>query len=141
MKNLLPFLLGLLFLGVKYYNKTRKDKAAKESLNNANIEQNTVKKSSIDDLIDQLFPSPQPSYSTPPVAQPQVINEESIDWMEEKHIEEPSSIEYTDKTARKIKQNTQFELIQNKTNQDAEQLDFDLRKAIIYDAIINPPYI
>jgi hypothetical protein len=46
-----------------------------------------------------------------------------------------------DTTTVNDKDEIQFEMIQNKPLENMERIDFDLKKAIIYDAIINPPYL
>jgi len=141
MENLLPFLLGLLFLGIKYYNKTQKDKAKKLLEHGGSIERPSPKASSLDDFIEQFYPQKTTPFTEPAYVGNVEKEEEKLSWMEQKHQEEPESIEYIDNTTGKIKHETQFEMIQNKPNQATEKLDFDLKKAIVYDAIMNPPYL
>jgi len=141
MENLLPILLGLLFLGIKYYNKTQKDKAKKLMKDGGSTERPSPTASSLNDFIEQFYPQETTPFTEPAYVGKVEKEEEDLSWMEQKHKEEPESIEYIKNTTRKIKHETQFETIQNKPNETAEKLDFDLRKAIVYDAIMNPPYI
>jgi hypothetical protein len=54
---------------------------------------------------------------------------------------EPYSIENDESIDLKSRNHRQFEMIQNKEKKTMENIDFDLRKAIIFDAIMNPPYL
>ncbi len=141
MEDFLPILLGLIFLGVKYYNKTQKDKAKRNFIENqtqAPVESNS---SPLDDFIKQFYTEEKTTFTEPAYADI-VEEEESIEsWREQMHEQEPESIEYTDEHARKEGSVSQFETIQNKPVLMTERLDFDLRKAIVYDAIMNPPYL
>jgi predicted GTPase len=95
----------------------------------------------LDDFIKQFYPQETTPFDEPAYVDNVEKEEESLSWMEQKHQEEPESIEYIDNTTEKINRRTQFETIQNKPIQATEKLDFDLRKAIVYDAIMNPPYL
>ena len=149
MDNLLPILLGLLFLGIKYYSKTQKDKAK-----NLIKGENSTEESSTDSYFFELFNQEKPTAFTEPAYVSNESNEdiengdienieeeENLSWMEQKHQEEPESIEYIGNLSKKPVRDLQFETIQNNGIINAEKLDFDLRKAIIYDAILNPPYL
>ena len=137
MEYLLPFLLGLIFLGIKHYNKTQKDRKTSPIIQEQALETS----SSVDEFIQQFY-SQEESITAPSISTSNIKEyDQQESWMEKKHQEEPESIEYTDETSRKIKHKSQFETIQNKEGQTAERFDIDLKKAIIYDAILNPPYI
>jgi len=141
MKELLPFLLGLIFLGIKYYNKTQKDKAKRNFLENETQAPVESHSPSLDDFIKQFYTEEQTSFTEPAYVDSSEENDSLESWREQMHEQEPESIEFTDQHARKEKLVSQFETIQNKPVLVTERLDFDLRKAILYDAIMNPPYL
>jgi ABC-type proline/glycine betaine transport system ATPase subunit len=140
MDNLLPILLGLVFFGFKYYNKTQKDKktAATNPMKATPSSDNPA--NSLDDFIRQFMGEEKEEFAAVETSNFEENNSTS-DWMNEMHKEEPESIEYMPKKAEKTKPIRQFETIQNKENQEMEMPDFDLKKAVVYDAILNPPYI
>jgi hypothetical protein len=55
--------------------------------------------------------------------------------------EEIESIETDNSANLKERYKKQFGINQNKEDKSTEIVDFDLRKAVIYDAVLNPPYI
>jgi len=140
MENLLPFLLGLIFLGVKYYNKTQKNKkaAAEDKPTGSGFMENT--QTSLDDFVNQFIGQEKDPF-TPVTATPSYQGGELDEWGEEIITDEVESIEYKEEAIRAPKKNNQFETIQNKPMKEVESTDFDLRKAVINDAILNPPYL
>jgi len=141
MKEFLPFLLALAFLGFKLYAKSKKKQALQTPPIPQSQKNNEVTNPSIDDFIGQFFGNDKEQFIEPEYSNYEPIQEEKNTWMEEMHEKEPESIEFMDTTTVKKKTKTQFEMIQNKVVENTESIDFDLRKAIIYDAIINPPYL
>lgn len=140
MENLIPILIGLIILGYKQYqkNKTKQSPVIPPPV----PEENETDALTIDDLMNAFFRSPKKEeFSTPAFDTISDQEEEENDWMEEMHAQEPESIEYMDTKSRINKPSGQFEMIQNKPGETRETLDFDLRKAVIYDAIMNPPYL
>jgi len=151
MDNLLPILLGLIFFGFKYYNKTQKEK--KNELIDEQPQENFIEKAqtSFDDFMNEFIGENEQVYN-PVTASPtyqkelevegENVHEETMDeWMQEMHEEEPDSIEYAPEVVKESSSDKLFESIQNKPMRTTESVDFDLRKAVIYDAILNPPYI
>lgn len=141
MENLIPILLGLAFLGIKYYNKTQKDKAKHSFAQNKTQAPVESHSPSLDDFIKQFYTEEKTSFTEPAYADASEEEDSLESWREQMHEQEPESIEYTDEHALKKEPDLQFETIQNKANLKTERLDFDLRKAIVYDAIMNPPYL
>ena len=141
MKDFLPILLGLLFFGVKYYNKTQKEKSKRNSAPNLQQKSKSEPLSTIDDFINQFYTGEKPQFATPSPVTIDDKNDSVKEWKEKMHEKEPSSIEFTDEHAINKRTDSQFETIQNKPPKNMERLDFDLKKAIVYDAIMNPPYI
>jgi len=140
MDNLLPLLLGLVFIGVKYYNKTQKDK--KKTPISKHPQENFIEKAqtSFDDFMNEFIGENKQAFK--PVVSTQAYEEESIEeWKKEMHMEEPESIEYDPEISKEPSSKKLFETIQNKPLEITESIDFDLRKAVVYDAILNPPYI
>jgi len=140
MDNLLPILLGLVFFGFKYYNKTQKEKKNAAITPEKASPSNENSATSLDDFIRQFMGEEKEEFAAVETSNFEENNSTS-DWMTEMHKEEPESIEFMPKKAEKTKPKRQFETIQNKEIQDMETPDFDLKKAVVYDAILNPPYI
>lgn len=146
MKDFLPFLLALVFLGFKLYSKNKKKQEKRTRLNQAAtpdipIVRQAEKTSSIDDLITQFLGGTPPGSIQTQTIEPEMAQNEKKSWMDEMHELEPESIEYMNTRPIKTVNESQFEMIQNKKPKVTEKLDFDLREAVIYDAILNPPYI
>lgn len=139
MEELLPFLLGIIFLAVRYYNKTQKDKNNTRPITSEAENQEQSSKKSLDDYINQFMEDKMDVFS--PVTSSNTEEQTTSEWMAEMHEEEPESIEYTPKEEKNTKVKSQFETIQNKEPLDTETPDFDLRKAVIYEAVLNPPYL
>ena len=146
MKEFLPFLLALAFLGFKLYSKNKKKQEDRARQSNTvpphiPVEKQEEKIPSIDDLITQFLGGTPPGTPKTQTEEHEVVYNEKKAWMEEMHEIEPESIEYMDTKPAEETEGLQFEMIQNKKPKVTEKLDFDLRKAVIYDAIMNPPYI
>jgi len=141
MKEFLPFLLALAFLGFKLYAKSKKKQAQQTPPIPQSQKNNEEVNPSINDFIGQFFGDDKEQFIEPEYTNYKPIQEEKNTWMEEMHEKEPESIEFVDTTIAGKKTKSQFEMIQNKPFENTESIDFDLRKAIIYDAIINPPYL
>ena len=141
MKEFLPFLLALAFLGFKLYAKSKKKQAQQIPPIPQSQKNNEEANPSINDFIGQFFGDEKEQFIEPEYTNYEPIQEEKNNWMEKMHEKEPESIEFMDTTTVRKKTKSQFETIQNKPLKNAESIDFDLRKAIIYDAIINPPYL
>jgi protein-tyrosine phosphatase len=141
MKDFLPFLLALVFLGFKLYSKSKKKQAQQIPPIPQPSENYEEKTPSLDDFIGQFFGNDSEQFSEPEFTNEEYVQDEKNSWMEEMHEQEPESIEYMDTTTVNDKDEIQFEMIQNKPLENMERIDFDLKKAIIYDAIINPPYL
>ncbi len=138
MENLIPILIGLLILGYKQYRKSQKaaEKAAPSEESKSEDYSETL-----DSFIESFFGVDKSiiQEESPVVSPPEIPVEMSPE--EEMFIHEAESIEYMDKPEETKEKNIQFETIQNKPGKDTEKIDFDLEKAIVYDAIMNPPYL
>jgi len=141
MKEILPFLLAIAFFGFKLYSKTKKKQAQYIPPPVPQTENAKQNQPSLDDFVEQFFGGVREQFTEPQYEEEESAEEEKNAWMEEMHREEPESIEYTDNTMPREDTNMQFEMIQNKQSKTGKLLDFDLRKAVIYDAIMNPPYL
>lgn len=154
MENFIFILFAIIIFGYKQYQKSLKKKTAllaNEQKQSAPVQADTtfgqidqsldefmgnffgekeiknVVSQEIDDFEDELQAD---SYSVN--AEQQVV--EKID-------DTPYSIENDKSINLKERHKGQFGINQNKEEQSAELIDFDLRKAVIYDAVLNPPYI
>lgn len=145
MEEFIPILLGLIYFGYKYYSKTQKEKSQKPASPNDAPQNMTQASPSLNDFIKQFYEEDTTPYTEPALASFSTKESSDSSWQDEV-IEEvvekkPESIEYRNVQSNRKHTKTQFETIQNKPNQNTESLDFDLRKAIVYDAIMNPPYL
>ncbi len=142
MENLIPILIAIIFFGYKQYRKSLKQQeTVPPPVPVEKPEKEESDMLTLDDLIEGFF-GKQTQDFTPPVYENQEAEKApKNDWMEEMHKEEPDSIEYTDRRSSDTSKKRQFETIQNKVVKSNNTMDFDLRKAVIYDAIMNPPYL
>lgn len=141
MEGLLPILLGLIFFGLKYYNTSQKKKKlnAPPPVPVTNSEKEFTP--SLDGFIEQIYGEFKTQFEEPKMEAIQVENGPPEIRIEDEPIEEVKTIDYNESEIVKKKSIMQFETIQNKRRKSTEKLDFDLRKAVIYDAILNPPYL
>ncbi len=154
MEDLLPFLFALGILGFQLYSRNKKKQAQRLKQAQQQTQQQTQQQPpqipeeeqeefspGIDDFIGQFFGGQKDQFEETQMDEATVVENEKKSWMEQMHQKQPESIEYMDTDDNIHHKKTQFEMIQNKPSKVTEKLDFDLRKAIIYDAIMNPPYI
>ena len=165
MKDFLPILIGIIWLGYKYYQKSQK-KIAEEAKNQTGepyqeptrvdpIADKSVK--SLDDFMTTFFgeqkeeiletavnqstqyESVEDNYSeVEAYSGPTTPIDNSQDWLNQEKV----SVESSSETAHEKK------LLKDLLNKDIEEStdnkdimdDFDIEKAIIYNAILNRPY-
>ena len=149
MENLLPIVLGIIFLAFQQYRKSmkNKNKPAYPENNPTNTPYNPPKREQteqkIEDFMNTLFgetevsPSAQTTYQFEEELQEK---EESIEDNEPLENED-SSVKRSAYTKLKGRINKSTNTYQNKRALTSKNTDFELRRAIIYDAILNPPYI
>jgi len=165
MKDFLPILIGIIWLGYKYYQKSQK-KIAEETKNQTRepyqepakvdpVVDKSVK--SLDDFMTTFFGEQKEEILETAVNQP--IQYESVednyseveaysgpttpidssqDWLNQKKV----SVESSDETAHKkelLKELLNRDIKEGADNKDIMD-DFDIEKAIIYNAILNRPY-
>jgi len=142
MKELLPFFLAIAYFAFKQYKKGQKDKPISAPNNNGK-DVNNGDAPSLDDFIGSFFGE----QAQKPVLEP-VLEYETNETEYEEKVQEivednnmPYSIEYDDAIEKEKKVDAQFEMIKNKEVKSSQNVDFDLRSAVIFDAILNPPYI
>jgi len=141
MKDILPFIIAIAFFAYKQYkkNESKKSQIVKDEV----IEEKTELAPSLDDFIGSFFgeQAVKEEYQVEIDSESNEIEIESFNKVETELSKEPYSIEYDNDMGKVKKAATQFEMIQNKDGGGIQLPDFDLRNAIIYDAILNPPYI
>lgn len=148
MEQALPIIIALLFFGYKQYKKNI-DKNPQPKVEDSNYEvesANENKNFGLNDFINTFIEEPKNTV-------PQEFNEylpkdEEVDTFEEEEEEiitlepETKNSEFDNNEDHHIhKKDKQFETSINNEVESTENTDFDLHQAIIYDAILNPPYI
>jgi len=145
MKELFPFILAIAYFAFKQYKKGQENKSISQSHNRGNNGKDAPKEvvPNLDDFITSFFGE----QGLKPEVEP-VIDNERDDVKINMNVESVSgevkqtySIEYDDNTSVIEEEDGQFEMIKNKDLKSSQSVDFDLRNAVIYDAILNPPYI
>lgn len=154
MKNFIFILFAIILFGFKQYQKSLKKKnesLAKQppksnsnptGFNLGNIDQG------INDFVNTFFGKNQEEVLLDSVSDDEYHEissnyntyEEDVKEVDNEEFE-PYSIENDDSIDLKKRHNKQFGINQNKEDINTETLDFDLKTALIYDAILNPPYI
>ncbi len=145
MKELLPFIFAIGYFAFKQYKKGL-DKKVNITSKDSHMPKNgnsEPKPPSLDDFITNFFGEQEvkPKVKFASENANDEYFEETVELMPQEKTQEPYSIEYNDHVDITRKEEKQFEMIKNKDIKLIQGVDFDLRKAIIYDAIINPPYI
>jgi len=141
MKDILPFIIAIAFFAYKQYKKNESKKLP--SVKDKMIEDKTEPTPSLDDFIGSFFgeQAVKEEYQVEIEKDNNEIELESFNKAIVEPSREPYSIEYDEYDDIKKEEKVQFEMIQNKEEKELQLPDFDLRNAIIYDAILNPPYI
>jgi hypothetical protein len=152
MKELLPIIFAIAYFAFKQYKKGQKGNTVSQTHDSRENGKTAPQSAAptLDDFITSFFGE----QGLKPEIEPKInFVEEDLDYTEVntdfdssvKEISEedkqPYSIEYDNNTTEVFEENDQFEMIKNKELKSLQSIDFDLRKAVIYDAILNPPYI
>ncbi|RLD44621.1 MAG: hypothetical protein DRI86_07080 [Bacteroidetes bacterium] len=152
MKELLPFILAIAYFAFKQYKKGQEGKTVPQAPNSEKNGREIPQSAppTLDNFITSFFGEQGLKSEIEPNLN---FAEENVDFAEvntgfdssvkeiSKEDKQPYSIEYDKNTSVIEENNFQFEMIKNKDNESSQSVDFDLRNAVIYDAILNPPYI
>jgi len=152
MKELLPIIFAIAYFAFKQYKKGQEGKTVSHSHDSEENGQEAPQSAppALDDFITSFFGV---QGLKPEVESKLDFPDENLDYAEENlefdsNVKEtsnedktPYSIEYDDNTREVFEEKDQFEMIKNKETKSSQSIDFDLRNAVIYDAILNPPYI
>jgi len=151
MENILPIVIALIFFAYKQYTKhtAESNKHANPIIAEQNIvNDENVQEPSLDDYISKFMGLDKDDlqYDTEEYHNKAYDSNKSESESENNYNTQFAekqlySTEYDNKD--KVKKNTevQFRTNMNKVEEDAEFADFDLRQAVLYDAVLNPPYI
>ena len=145
MKELLPIIFAIAYFAFKQYKKGKDNKPISQPKSDGDFNEGASSKlvPDLDDFITSFFGE----QGLKPEVKPKVDfveesrNVTSVVEEEQKEVQQPYSIEYDDNTTVVEENIDQFEMIKNKDKKSTQSVDFDLRNAVIYDAILNPPYI
>jgi hypothetical protein len=149
MDNFLPILIGIIWVAYTLYNKGKKKKVVNQPQTS---EQKDSKPLSIFEQIlmggEIRVPKPYADYFEPVETIPAPQKEQKSERIKNKKLPSPflneelaqftdegqsvSGIEQRDKSIDEILHEQDLEMIEK---------DFDIRKAVIYAEILNPPYI
>jgi len=151
MENALPIILGLIFFAYKQYTKRAAENANSKSQTSPNYSSEEVSNDEPQNLDDYIskFMSSNEDYSDSKddfLDQNQEADNisENIkdDSVEQQHNEYKSvGMIGGNSTNHRNEQLTQFRTNIDNEDEDVEFTDFDLNQAVLYDAILNPPYI
>lgn len=154
MENFIFILFAILLFGFKQYQKSLKKKnnklASSPQKTNTNSRGLDIENldESLNDFVNKFFGNQHQNTVADTVSsndyqEYETNYNEIVDDVEvvENKIDKPYSVEDDDSIDLKKRYNKQFEINKNKEILLTETTDFDLRKAVIYDAVLNPPYI
>jgi hypothetical protein len=156
MENLIPIIIAILFFAYKQYNKNTKGNEQQEIQATSSTEDQEHSESyGIDELLSTFIEDKKVKYQENEIIsaknnneiydnnyyQPTKLNIES----ENKHhyVKEFQPIKKHSKKSKEIikeKINTTANTVKTAIN-NTETIDFDLRQAVVYDAILNAPYL
>ncbi len=148
MKSLILILFTILYFAYKQYKKSLK--LAKPNIaNNADkpMPENAAVKSpnerfTLNDFINDFV---EKKINVPPAMTNENINGEwEVDFRQDENqdIDNEVIVAKENREADLVQQNEiQFGIDTNKPKNRMEATDFDLKKAVVYEAILNPPYI
>jgi hypothetical protein len=145
MENLIPLLIGVIYLIYRQYQKSVK-KAQPQHITEL-IENGTTEKQNDEMDFNQILKSimsanmPFEEPVKTKIVPKEIVKSEKFNKPEDETLAVPYSVEYQPVNSLKSNQNSQFEMIQNSKAYSIEPIDFELRRAVILDAILNPPYI
>jgi hypothetical protein len=147
MEELLPLIIGILWLAYTWYSKGQKKKQGKENPQ--------VRKKQEPSILEQILTGQTVSFSEPEPVYEEIIEEEDELFTDLPVKEEKSSRPFLNAELSNYIQEGQsiseevygssfdqeFEEEELFSNPLANMEDFDLRKAVIYSEILNTPYI
>lgn len=148
MKDYLPLLIGAIWIAFSLYNKGKK-KTLRSANNDSLAKQGQRTPSLIEQLLSGNFMEAEKIYTTDNYESPAISNANDYDFediVEEKKVTKPFLNEELSQFSFEGEE-VGFDSIKSQDNywtQDIEEIsgnDFDLKKAVVYSAILNPPYI
>ncbi len=146
MEQLLPIVIAIIFFGYKHYKKSIDNNNKQKVTSSSNPEdqyQADTQPDNLNDFISSFMGSEeeelrQPAYSNnieePVIEDYSFSNNIEVEPKEDKKDEE---ITVNLSKARDLRTNN----YQENMGADAVIPEFDLRQAVVYDAVLNPPYI
>ncbi|OYT11711.1 MAG: hypothetical protein B6I18_03205 [Bacteroidetes bacterium 4572_112] len=149
MENILPIVIALIFFAYKQYTKhtAESNKHATPIIPDQDIANGeSVQKPSLDDYIskfmglndaDLQYDAEEYQNKAYDYNKSEIENNNNLQSAEKQLY----SIESDNENKVEEETETQFRTNMNKVEKDAEFADFDLRQAVLYDAVLNPPYI
>jgi len=151
MENILPIVIALIFFAYKQYTKhtAESNMHANPIIPEQDIaEDENIQEPSLDDYIskyiglnDDDLQYDTEEYQNKAYDSNKSESESENNYNVQSTEKQPYSIEYDDRDEVEEKTKVQFRTNMNKVEEDAEFADFDLRQAVLYDAVLNPPYI
>ncbi len=149
MENLLPIILGIVFLIYKQYKKTTKKRLDPviEQRNAQERPLKTPKRGNTEEKLDDFIKTFFGEEKVIPAVETEYYNEEYIEEedeiIEDKKVLDSASysIEYDDNISLKNRHKKQAAYSIVKEENIMDNFVFNPQDAIIYDAILNPPYI
>jgi hypothetical protein len=141
MKDILPFIIAIAFFAYKQYKKN--ESKSLPLVEDEIIEDKTEPTPSLYDFIGSFFGEQvlKEEYHVEKDKDKSEVEFESSNNVKHEPSKESYSIDFNRDDSEEKEEKLQFEMIQNKEEDELQLPDFDLRNAIIYDAILNPPYI
>ena len=151
MEQILPIVIALIFFAYKQYTKNAAENNKHESIiipepNTA--EDVNIKDSSLDDYINKFMDLNDDDlnydveeYQNRTIKVNKSESDNENNYNVQSNDKQSHRIEYDKEIKVEKETESQFRTNMNKVEEDAEFADFDLRQAVLYDAILNPPYI
>jgi len=143
MEDLLPILIGIIWVAYTLYNKGKKKKVIKQPITH---EKRESKPLSIFEQIlmgeELKIPQPYSDYLEPVESKPAEPIEEKV----EKKRKSPSPFLNEElaqfiQEGQSVSKEKTIEEILHEHEEEPVEVDFDIRRAVIYSEILNPPYI
>jgi len=151
MEQILPIVIALIFFAYKQYTKhaAENNKFKSSTISDPNIAENAnIKEPSLDDYISKFMGINDDDldydieeYQNKSVKIDNSENEKDNFDTTQMFEKQVNSIGGAEKTMVKEESEVQFRTNINNVEKNTEYADFDIRQAVLYDAVFNPPYI
>ena len=153
MEELLPLLIFIIWIAYSFYSRGQKKRNSQKKSSEASPSNQRKEPSILEQILmgqEIKVPEPEPYYEEfedePIYTEEAELNKKQTDWKERKAFlsAELSKITEEGQQAfgdRSEKQEQEIVALYNEKKTHVFEEDFDLKKAIIYEAVLNPPYI